>query len=388
VYIGAPEGVQDPVETWQVRLFASLDGGLTWVDRPGPVLPGRSGGLDTSGSVHGVDSVAATFRADGTLQVVASIAGMPFAGGVFWTETEDLGLTWSEPLHVPDTYSVARAVATSGHLWVGGESSFDPMVLAKAWNSSRWIHFQPEGPACREIGVPLEIDGRLLALCAVIDRQPGTVEYVATRAISIVELNPENGTYAQVTQVRERLCYPPWDLVPLPDGRLFVHTECQRDMGKPIMSMVVLAWLVDLDQGTWTEVKGPVGASPDLDPSEGIWFMAAHGDSQGLVHVLVGASRRDPLDHVRHETTRYIAWSPNDDSVMLSADFVDVPWVGDDPAGASPLARAYGHLGLWVARGGKPWDGSIAVQGNGAMASWNAEIGIAFQGMSLGAETK
>ncbi|MCA1819968.1 MAG: glycoside hydrolase, partial [Halobacteriales archaeon] len=347
-------GIQDaaaPVEGYQLRLLVTTDGGTTWKDRPGPAL----NPLPAGGAANPFRDLQTIFSPDGRLEAVAAPSYSSISA-TYWSESRDLGQSWSEAVQIPGVYSPGPLFASATHLWLSGVADdLDYTIAALPWNGTTWhvgLKSRMPDERCRDFGDIAMVSGKVVAACAVSDFRPGTVSYSTTSAIALVEIVPENMTYHEVGRMEEDVCFNPMSLVPLPDGRLFVQVQCERDVGKPILAFTMLAWLVDLDKGNWSVVKGPLGGTPAFDASDGVFWTTSAGDGQGLLHSLCWCIFKDDLQNVRHESTLYSAWNPANDTVVYSARLTDRVWVGDDPAGVSPLPRVYFTSAYVLARDG------------------------------------
>ena len=387
-YVLGPEN-PSPGETSQLWTLVTRDGGKTWTKQPGPVLEPNSAFVgDTRPIIHGVYGVGATFRPSGALVAGVGVSSSVFAvPDVYSMESPDLGATWGPVELVPDATGIQDLTAAQGRDWLAYDG-FESGIAWRLSNQTTWetgLESAIPGERCRDFGGVVEHQGRLFMACSLAQVEQGTVTVSTTRGIVVVEIDAERRTYEERARSDEELCFGPFTLLPMRDGRFFVQFQCQRDVGKPILAFVMQSWLVDVANNNWTQVKGPLGATPGFNGGDGTVWVDAQVDAQGLVHMLSWCVVNDTVDpRLQHEVTLYIAWDPMTDSAVLSQVWTDRPWLGNDPVGLSPLTRVYGQAALWAARSGPPFDGSLAIQGQDGLLAWNTDTGIAVQWLRLG----
>ncbi len=377
------DAVPLPPAADEVRILVS-DDGLAWQNVAGPEFPVPAADpTDLSPLANVKTGLSADFAPDGRLALAFDAYPGP---SDFWMESLDLH-NWTDPQALPGYDFVAATFLDQGQEWVSLRR-YEDGILHRSGPDEPWS--DPLAPAkgsakCRDFGTPIRHGATMLAACAALRTTAGTVTFVDTSNIAIIELDPLANTYRILTEVGEPTCFNPMTLLPLPDGRFFVDVLCERDQGKPVLQYVPMSWVVDLANGTWIPVRGPLAVPRASRGGAASFTIDAAVDSQGVVHMLSFAEFDDAVEpRVRHATTLYTAYDPMTDVVLRSVILADLPGTVDEPTGTSILPWVYAYSGVYYARGDWPWDGSLDVQGRQGMVAWITDTGVSVQGLVLG----
>lgn len=292
----------------RMSIHITEDGGRSWRETfPPPGEPARTMAgpgifdvvgdpalvFDTGGRLH-VTGLASV----GTADNLVAILGGPGDSGirVFYTSSDDLGATWSEPVVLKDTGGfqdrnwIVHDEATSALyvVWQDvGEIASTPRnqrVVEVAWSLDRGATWRTMADAqrapCARAGTPVLVEGTLLLACDRFDAanaQDGHAVYAfdaATGSVTLRGVAQGEGSFPGLVKLGGRLVMRAWECFQQQGCALDASLRSSADGGATWSPPVLLSALLS-------------------EPAEAVDLKWVTADAWGRLHLLAVAQRHE-----------------------------------------------------------------------------------------------